>query len=138
MDQQRYEGLCSGLGYRADFMRIPMQKEERENYYREHFIGLCNYSAVFAVSDYYAVDFIRFLQNSGIKVPDDISVVGFDDSAICEQVVPALTSVRQDYRLRAQMAVRLLKRMKEQPKYAGDFMLPVELVERGSTGRLSH
>lgn len=138
MDQQRYEGLCGGLGFEADFMRIPMQKEARVRYYREHFAQLRSYSAIFAVSDYYAVDLIRFLQNSGVKIPDDISVVGFDDCALCEQVVPSLTSVRQDYRARAQMAIRLLKRMRAQPEYTADFTIPVKLVERGSSRRLRH
>ena len=138
MDQQRYEGLCSGLGFEADFMRIPMQKEGRDRYYREHFAQLRSYSAIFAVSDYYAADLIRFLQNFDVKIPDDISVVGFDGSALCEQIVPSLTSVRQDYQARAQMAVRLLKRMKEQPEYTGDFTIPVKLVERNSSRRLCH
>lgn len=138
MDQRRYEGLCSGLGFEADFMRIPMQKEKRVRYYREHFTQLRSYSAIFAVSDYYAADLIRFLQNSGVKIPDDISVIGFDDSALCEQVVPSLTSVRQDYQARAQMAIRLLKQMKEQPEYTGDFTIPVKLVERSSSRRLCH
>ena len=138
MDQQRYEGLCSGLGFEADFMRIPMQKEGRDRYYREHFAQLRSYSAIFAVSDYYAADLIRFLQNFDVKIPDDISVVGFDDSALCEQIVPSLTSVRQDYQARAQMAVRLLKQMKEQPEYTGDFTIPVKLVERSSSRRLCH
>lgn len=138
MDQQRYEGLCSGLGFEADFMRIPMQKEERDPYYQEHFAQLRSYSAIFAVSDYYAADLIHFLQNFGVKIPDDISVVGFDDSALCEQVVPSLTSVRQDYQARAQMAIRLLKQMKEQPEYTGDFTIPVKLVERSSSRRLCH
>ena len=138
MDRQRYEGLCSGLGFQADFMMVPMQKRERDRYYQERLPQLHGYSAIFAASDYYAVDLIRFLQSSGVKIPEDISVVGFDDSAICEQVVPSLTSVRQDYRARAQMAVRLLKRMREQPDYTGDFTIPVQLVERNSSGRLRH
>lgn len=138
MDRQRYKGLCSGLGFEADFMRIPMQNEERDRYYREHLAHLRGYSAIFAVSDYYAAGLIRFLQNSGVKIPDDISVIGFDDSALCEQVVPSLTSVRQDYQARAQMAIRLLKQMREQPEYTGDFTIPVKLVERSSSGRLCH
>lgn len=138
MDQQRYEGLCSGLGFRADFMKIPMREEQRRSYYQEQLARLRSYSAVFAVSDYYAADLIRFLQSSGVRVPDEVSVIGFDDSELCRQVVPSLTSVGQDYRLRAQMAVRLLKRMREQPEYTGDFTIPVRLVERDSTRRLCH
>ena len=138
MDQQRFEGLCGGLGFRADFMMIPMEREARICYYREHFGQLRSYSAIFAVSDHYAVDLIRFLQNSGVKIPDDISVIGFDDSEVCGQVVPSLTSVRQDYRARAQMAVRLLKRMKEQPVYTEDVTIPVQFIVRNSSRRLYH
>ena len=136
MDQRRYEGLCSGLGFRADFMMIPMQKETRIRYYQEYLTQLCGYSAIFAVSDFYAVDLICFLQNSSVRIPDDVSVIGFDDSDICDQIVPSLTSVRQDYRARAQMAVRLLKQMKAQPEYTEDFTIPVKLIERNSSQRL--
>lgn len=138
MDQQRYEGLCAGLGFQADRMTVPMQREARLRFYREQLSRLRGYSAIFAVSDHYAVDLLRFLQSSGVQVPTDISVVGFDDSEICKQVVPSLTSVRQDYRARARLAIRLLKRMKEQPDYTGDFTIPVRLIERDSCGRLCH
>ena len=94
---------------------------------------LCGYTAIFAVSDFYAVDLIRFLQSSGIQIPDDISIIGFDDSDLCEQVVPSLTSVRQDYQLRAQMAIRLLNQMKKQPEYTENVTIPVKLIERNSS-----
>lgn len=137
MDQQRYNGLCNGLGFQADFMKIPMQKESRKYYYQENFARLRSYTAIFAVSDYYAVDLMSFLQSSGIIIPENISVIGFDNSPICEQAIPSLTSVGQDYRLRAQMAIRLLKRMNEQPEYTEDFLIPVKLVERSSAKVMS-
>lgn len=133
MDQQRYEGLCAGLGFQADRMTVPMQTQARLRFYGEQLPKLRGYSAVFAVSDHYAVDLIGFLQSSGVQVPKDISVVGFDDSELCRQVVPSLTSVRQDYRARAQLAMELLKRMKAQPDYTGDFTIPVQLIERDSS-----
>lgn len=138
MDLERYTGLCEGLGFPADFLEIPMQKAERERFYRERLPELRQYGAVFAASDYYAVDLMGFLQRSGLEVPGDISVAGFDDSAICRQVTPGLTSVRQDGRARAEAALRLLKRMKREPGYSEDAMMPVQLVRRDSTGRLRH
>lgn len=138
MDQRRYEGLCSGLGRHADLMMIPMQRAQRIRYYQEHLAQLRSYSAIFAVSDHYAAGLIRFLQSSGVKIPGDVSVIGFDDSELCEQIVPSLTSVRQDYRARARMAVSLLKRMKEQPDYTEDFTIPVRLIERDSSRGLCH
>ncbi len=138
MDLERYEGLCEGLGFRADFLQIPMQKEERERFYQSHFPQLRQYSAIFAVSDHYAVDLMRFLQKSGLRLPEDISVAGFDDSAVCGQVTPTLTSVRQDWAYRARMAVALLKRMKQEPGFSQNILTSVQLIPRDSTGRLCH
>ena len=136
MDLLRYEGLCEGLGFQADFWRIPMRRQEREAFYRERFQGLRGYDAVFAASDFYAVDLMRFLQCSGVRLPEEISVAGFDDGGICEQVAPSLTSVRQDGARRARTAVELLKRMKREPGFSGDFLTSVRLIPRESTQRL--
>lgn len=132
MDLERYQGLCEGLGFPADFLKIPMHKEERELFYQEKLSAICRYSAVFAVSDYYAAELMQFLQRAGVMVPEEISIAGFDDGSICEQVFPTLTSVRQDGPLRARMAIQLLKRMKQEPEYFGDFRIPVRLVRRNS------
>lgn len=136
MDLDRYTGLCEGLGFPADFLQIPMQKAERERFYGEHLAQLRQYTAIFAVSDYYAADLMGFLQRSGIRIPGEISVAGFDDGDICRLVSPTLTSVRQDGRLRAQAAGKLLKRMSKDPTYSEDILIPVELVLRDSTARL--
>lgn len=136
MDLQRYQGLCDGLGFRADFLEIPMQKKARDAFYQERFAYLRQYSAIFAVSDYYAVDLMRFLQKFQVKLPEEISIAGFDDGALCEQVVPALTSVRQDGACRAHMALRLLEQMRRQPDFFGNFLVSVRLVPRDSTRRL--
>ncbi len=79
---------------------------------------------------------MRFLLASGVRVPEDISLVGFDDSGICRQTVPALTSVRQDGKCRARMALQMLKQMRQEPDFSGDFLTPVRLVIRESTRRL--
>lgn len=137
MDLKRYEGFCGGFGTgegkSAGFMKIPMKKEERHRFYEEHFEEILSCSAVFAVSDYYAVDLMQFLQSRGIRIPDDISIAGFDGNPICEQVMPNLTSVRQDGKQRASMAMELLRKMKEEPEYKEDILLPVRLAVRDST-----
>lgn len=135
MDRQRYLGLCEGLGSPAELWEIPMQKKERDAFYLSKLPQLRQYSAVFAVSDHYAVELMAFLQNAGVRLPEDMSIVGFDDCAICEQVVPSLTSVRQDGAYRASLAVRLLERMKQEPDFFGDFPVSVRLIHRNSSGR---
>lgn len=70
---------------------------------------------------------------AGIRVPEDISVAGFDDTPICEMLRPALTTVRQDSALRAGLAVEKLRELKEGLPVVTESMLPVSLVVRNST-----
>lgn len=134
VDLQRYQGLGEGLGVPADFWQIPMRKKDREAFYQERLADLRRYTAVFAASDYYAVELMRFLQGAGVRVPSEMSVAGFDDSPLCEQVAPALTSVRQDGARRARMAMELLERMGREADFSGDFRVSVRLIPRDSTG----
>ena len=53
--------------------------------------------AVFCANDYMAAGAIKFLSESGRRVPQDIAVVGYDNNDICEGIVPSLTTV--DHRL---------------------------------------
>ena len=135
VDKERFEGFCEGFGREyADFMLIPMQKLEREDYYLKNLSRLRSYSAIFAVSDFYAVEMIHFLTKQGISVPGDISVAGFDDTPMCSLISPTLTSVKQDVAMRAEIAVQKLRELKEKKEIETTVMLPVTLIERESTG----
>ena len=96
--------------------------------YKEREAELLEYSAVFAVSDFYAVELIRYLQEKGVRVPEDLSVVGFDDSPLCGYCIPALTTVRQDVSVRAKTAVSILKNLKMGTEERVVVKLPVYLV----------
>lgn len=136
VDLERCEGFRAGFGGdAAQFMQIPMHKEERWDFYREHLERILTFSAVFAVSDYYAVDLLRFLNEHGIPVPERIALAGFDDTPICSLVSPTLTSVRQDAARRAYLAVENLKKLKEQKETETEIRLPVKLIVRGSSGK---
>lgn len=136
VDLERYQGFCEEFGKEnTDFWLIPMQKQERNRFYEEHFSDIANYTAVFAASDYYAIDFMQFVMAKGIRVPEDISIAGFDDNPICEQVVPSLTSVRQDGRERAREALSTLQALKQGEKVELQKELSVSLVMRNSTAR---
>lgn len=65
-------------------------------------------SAVFAANDSMATGLLAALANSGIRVPEDIAVAGFDDIAIAQYLSPALTTVRIDAYELGRRAVRLL------------------------------
>lgn len=134
IDHERYCGFCDGFGRKTDFWEIPMQSEERYRFYTENLDKIRYYTAVFAVSDYYAIDLMRFLLEHGIRIPQDISVAGFDDTPVCRQVFPSLTTIRQDGERRAKTAMEKLMRLRNGEENGFIEVLPVTLVERESTG----
>lgn len=133
MDKERIDGFKEGFAPgKAEVRIIPMEKQNRIRFYEEHLQEIKQYHALFAVSDYYAVDFIQFAYLKGINVPYDISVVGFDDNNYCEYTIPPLTTVRQSPKLRAHKAVQALEKMKAGEKVDVKILLPVELTLRSS------
>lgn len=133
MDLERCQGFQKGFGKGADFLLIPMRREERQSFYFEELERIRQYSAVFAVSDYYAVDLMQFLMEQGVRIPEDMAVAGFDDNPICRQIVPTLTSVKQDGQVRARMAIDKLCQLKEGTEKGATIKLPVVLIERSSS-----
>ncbi|WGL51095.1 LacI family DNA-binding transcriptional regulator [Nocardioides sp. BP30] len=104
----------------------------------------CGASAVLCYNDLVAVGLVRSLQSRGIRVPEDISVVGFDDIALATLTAPALTTVRLPWAAAGRVAVDLLLGAGEDAgEDAGEpaagraprrVRLGVELVVRESTG----
>lgn len=97
-------------------------------------------TAVLCFSDAIARGLLAGLDAAGVRVPDDISVVGFDDSPLAARTRPALTTVRQDVTAKGQAAARALLTAIERAKSGKDgrvrhVVLPTELVVRDSTAR---
>ncbi|MEU3937560.1 LacI family DNA-binding transcriptional regulator [Streptomyces sp. NPDC029044] len=92
-------------------------------------------TAVFAANDDMAVGLIRFLTEAGLRVPEDVSVVGFDDIPLAAYVLPPLTTVRQPFDGVAREGLRLLVHAIENPaaEPLAPRSQPVELVVRAST-----
>ena len=134
VDKDRWEGFREGFGDGAEFRQIPMQKAERDRFYRDNLDWLRTFSAVFAVSDFYALELMSLLQAQGVAVPGEIAVAGFDDTPACRQSLPPLTSVRQDVALRAGIALVKLRDLREKKESEMEIVLPVTLVVRESTG----
>lgn len=94
--------------------------------------------AIFAASDLVAAGAMQALSRHGRRVPDDVAVVGFDDSQIARSSQPTLTSVRQPVELMGrQMASLLVQLLGRGPETDGQpntsVVLPTELVVRDST-----
>lgn len=89
--------------------------------------------AVFAANDLMAAGALRVLKASGRKVPDDVALVGFDDSHVARHTDPQLTSVRQPIEdLGRNMARLILRRLRDSTPIPDPIVLPTELVIRES------
>lgn len=92
-------------------------------------------SAVFLSSDEMAVGFLGELQRAGVRVPQDVSIVGFDNIEIAAHLSPGLTTIRQPRTLIGERAAEVLLRLIESGQSEGySEVIDVELVERGSSG----
>lgn len=93
-------------------------------------------TAVVATADIFAIGLMKGFYEAGVRVPEDISVMGFDDLDISAYLTPGLTTVRQQISLKGERAVTLLVQNMENPSMPRvEEVLPVSLVERDSVKR---
>ena len=93
-----------------------------------------SFSAVFAQNDRMAIGAIRALRDSGYHIPDDYSVIGFDDMPLASYFDPPLTTIHQDINRIGQEAACMLITKIEQPEHNTiSHRVPVHLIERKST-----
>lgn len=90
-------------------------------------------TAIFTVSDTLAIGVLRGLHDAGLRVPDDVAVMGFDDIAQAQQTCPALSTVAQPMRTLGEQAAYLLLRQLDDPDaQPSGVLLPHRLVLRES------
>lgn len=92
-------------------------------------------TAVFARNDFTAVGAILAIKEAGLSIPEDIAIVGFDDTPLAIHTMPALTTVRQPMRLQGQLAAELLLGRISAKKVIDrvERILDCELIVRSST-----
>jgi LacI family transcriptional regulator len=98
-----------------------------------------DFTAIFCFNDIAAIGAIRALRDAGISVPNDVSVVGFDDILSAAYSTPSLTTVRQPlFEMGKRGAEVLLDRIANREKeYPAEIVVVPELVVRESTGPAS-
>jgi DNA-binding LacI/PurR family transcriptional regulator len=95
-------------------------------------------TAIFSMNDRMATGVMRRARELGLRVPDDLSLVGFDDISLAALLDPPLTTIRQPSVEQGRVAVnKLFELIKEGKKEFETVILPVELIVRGSTARLN-
>jgi DNA-binding LacI/PurR family transcriptional regulator len=94
-----------------------------------------HFSALFAYNDISAIGAIRAIRETGLRVPADISVVGFDDIREAAYHLPSLTTVRQPLLKMGELAAQtLVEKLEEREDLPDEITVDPELVVRESTG----
>ena len=92
-------------------------------------------TAVIATEDLLACGIIKGCQEKGLRVPEDLSVIGFDDSMPARLITPELTTIAQNIRGKAAEGVQMLMHALEDAAFRNDHkVLEVRLTERSSVG----
>jgi DNA-binding LacI/PurR family transcriptional regulator len=121
------------VGYRDAFQAAGLDWEAVPRFAPDRaFDGAERPTAVIAATDQLALGVIEAARQAGVRVPEDLSVVGFDDIPGAASSQPGLTTVRQPLFEKGEIAGRLLT----EGAPGREVILPVELVVRGSTARL--
>jgi len=90
-------------------------------------------TAIFAANDQTALGVIRGLHDAGRMVPEDVSVVGFDDTPESGYFLPPLTTIRQDFGELGRRSVQLLLALVDGAASERHVVVPAPLVVRAST-----
>lgn len=94
-------------------------------------------TAIFAVNDWMAMRALRAAHLADVRIPEDVSIVGFDNLDVSEYLSPPLTTVAQNTEMMGREAARrLLALLDGEPLEETMTLLPTELVVRQSTSRL--
>ncbi|AFK87263.1 MULTISPECIES: LacI family DNA-binding transcriptional regulator [Thermoanaerobacterium] len=90
-------------------------------------------TAIFISNDQMAIGAMKALNDLGYSIPDDISIIGFDDIAISRYLKPSLTTMKVSLLQMAEIAVNnLIKSIEDEIIITAKFIVPVELIERES------
>ncbi|MGI6007617.1 MAG: LacI family DNA-binding transcriptional regulator [Ruminococcus sp.] len=140
--QNRKEAFCSvmsRLGLKVwpeHIIYLSLLQDEAEEslgQYLEAFQELP--TAFIACNDVIAIAAVGMLQRAGYKVPEDISIIGFDDSGVCEMIVPRLTTIHADLERMGSLAVeRLRNLMDRKTSEVLKMTIGTKLICRETTG----
>lgn len=95
------------------------------------------FTAIFASNDKIAFGAIKAIKEAGLKVPDDISIIGFDDIESSKYFNPPLTSIRMELVEMAEIATKsVIESIENDVKFSANYVVPVTLMERKSCKKI--
>ena len=90
-------------------------------------------TALFAMSDVMAIGAMRYLKDAGVRVPEEVSVMGFDGLEIGDYMIPRMTTIAQNVNALAEQSLILLRKQIEDGAGASYETVPVQLLWKEST-----
>ena len=135
----RYQGYARALREAGidpdDSIRVPADNSETQGYHaaQELIERDAAFDALFASTDLIAIGAMRAIQKAGLRIPEDIAVVGFDDMPLAAYVTPGLTTVQQNARLGGDALVEGIINLIEGGAIESRMMAP-KLIVRESCG----
>ena len=94
------------------------------------------FTAVYCISDLTAIGAYRAIYDAGLKIPDDISVVGFDGIELGDYMNPRITTMVQPRHEMALESVRILLKLISHEEGIADTVFPTELLTRDSVKKI--
>jgi len=124
----------NGIGINNDLI-LKVEDFDKSEQEIKQFLNGKNIDAVFAVNEHFAIYAIKAFTDQGLKVPDDVSVVGFTNGELSKLFNPSLTTVSQHgAEIGAQAARLLIKKLEsEEESPVETIIVETELIERNST-----
>lgn len=124
----------ANIAFREDYVRVGNYRYESGIEATQYFLELADRpTAIFSATDEMAIGAIHCLQDAGLNVPEDISIISVDNSRIASMVRPLLTTVAQPMYDIGAVSMRLLtKLMKKEAVEDARVILPHELIVRRS------
>lgn len=96
-----------------------------------------HFTALFAYNDISAIGAIQAFHEAGLRVPEDVSVVGFDNIPLAIIVKPELTTISQPLLRMGQIAAKtIIEQIEKTAQYKPEIMIEPELIQRASSGRV--
>ncbi len=142
-DYERYCGFTQALSEagiivrESDFIEVEPDEQSLAACFECVYQRRDEFTSFFCASDYYALCLMNFLTDRGVKVPQEISIMGFDDNIYSRMARPAITTIHQDATQKGALAVHHLMRQLDSDEAVSDqVVLPVGLVERDTVRRL--
>ena len=139
----RYEGCLQsfrkhGIDYDEDldYQGVRFSYQDGYNATQQLIANDRKFTALFAIADVMAIGAIRALHNNGLRVPRDVSVMGFDGLMLGSFLVPQLSTVIQSAKVMAQRGVEILIDRIEHGGVACHENVPYTLHQRESTRRI--